>query len=117
MSKICLSKLKLYYLTILKRGCMNSELVKQELRKMAKAERAVFMLRFFKTGKGEYGEGDKFLGLTVPETRKVAKKFQALAIDEVGKLLASKIHDDRACGLFILTYRFPKLGKNEQEEV
>lgn len=58
--------------------------------------------RFFKTGEGEYGEGDLFLGIRVPEVRKIAKKFNKLSLPETEKLLHSKYHEARLCALVIL---------------
>jgi 3-methyladenine DNA glycosylase AlkD len=63
--------------------------------------------RFFKTGPGEYGEGDQFLGLTVPTTRRIVKPFLALPLDEVDILLDSPVHEHRFVGLLILVARYP----------
>jgi len=66
--------------------------------------------RFFKTGPGEYGEGDEFIGVSMPDNRKVAKQFRHLGFDEVAKLLESPIHEHRMCGLLILTHRYNEFG-------
>ena len=69
------------------------------------------LMRFFKTGPGEYGEGDEFLGLKVPQTREVVKLTGSdLPIDEVPQLLMSRWHEVRLCGLLILVARFEKLA-------
>jgi 3-methyladenine DNA glycosylase AlkD len=69
------------------------------------------LMRFFKTGPGEYGEGDEFLGLKVPQTREVVKLTgRDLPIDEVPQLLMSRWHEVRLCGLLILVARFEKLA-------
>ena len=60
------------------------------------------LLRFFKTGKGEYGEGDEFMGVTVPQIRGVAKHFGHLSFDVLDGLLRQPIHDMRLCALIIL---------------
>ena len=73
-----------------------------------KAQREV-LLRFFKTGKGEYGEGDQFLGIRVPEVRLVAKTAVGLPLEEVPTLLLSPWHEVRLCGLLILTYQMERL--------
>jgi len=68
------------------------------------------LMRFFKTGPGEYGEGDEFLGLKVPQTREVVKLVgHELPLDEVPELLMSRWHEVRLCGLLILVARFEKL--------
>lgn len=61
---------------------------------------------FFKTGKGEYGYGDKFVGLTVPNVRKLAKKYRGMELEDVGKLLASPVHEYRLMAVIVLADRF-----------
>ena len=69
------------------------------------------LMRFFKTGPGEYGEGDEFLGLKVPQTREVVKLTgRDLPLDEVPELLMSRWHEVRLCGLLILVEKFGKLA-------
>lgn len=80
--------------------------VRRALRKLASPERAIGVARFFKTGKGEYGEGDVFIGCTVPQQRTVAREFRHLPLAESGKLLASKIHEERLTALLILVRQF-----------
>lgn len=63
---------------------------------------------FFKTGPGEYGEGDKFLGLKVPQTREVSKRFQDLPFDQIQILVNDEFHEVRQLGLFILVLQFKK---------
>lgn len=76
--------------------------VQRALRSLASPKRAVGSAWFFKCGKGEYGEGDRFIGVTVPQQRAVAKKFAALPLPQAVKLLRSKIHEDRLTALLIL---------------
>jgi len=64
------------------------------------------MQRFFKTAPGEYGEGDIFLGLTVPQVRIIAKDYRDLELSEIEKLTASQFHEIRLCGLIILSNQF-----------
>ncbi|QBS41562.1 DNA alkylation repair protein [Nocardia sp. CS682] len=72
---------------------------------------AIHLQRFFKTGPGEYGEGDVFIGVRVPATRGIAKRFAALPLDEIDALLDSPVHEDRLAGLVILNARFAKASK------
>src|SRR3989344_132353 len=87
--------------------------IREELRKIADRERVKVLQRFFKTGKGEYGEGDKFLGVTVPKLRELAKKYQGIALAEVKNLLHSKIHEERLLALLILVSKF-QAGKEQE---
>ena len=80
---------------------------KKELGKLKNPEKAKKLGRYFKTGKGEYADGDNFLGIIVPEQRKVAKKYD-LSLDELQKLLSSKIHEYRLTALFILVDKYKK---------
>lgn len=80
--------------------------VRAALRAVAKPALVPDQLRFFKTGKGEYGEGDRFLGVKVPQQRVVARSFRALPPDEAFALLESPFHEDRLTALFILVWQF-----------
>ena len=76
--------------------------LKQEIRKHADPAQAKNLMRFFKTGPGEYGEGDRFLGLTVPLQRAIARRHRDLPAADAEKLLASGVHEDRLIALMIL---------------
>ena len=91
---------------------MNAGKAQKELRLYTDKERARHSQRFFKTGEGEYGEGDKFIGVTVPDIRKVARTYSQLPVGETKKLLHSEIHEDRLLALIILLNQFKKAGKN-----
>ena len=80
----------------------------KRLRSFADAEQATILARFFKTGPGQYGEGDRFIGVKVPATRKVAKEFKNLPLTEVKCLLHSEIHEERLLALVILIGQFEK---------
>lgn len=80
-------------------------------------QKAVLFPRFFKTGPGEYGEGDKFLGVTVPNTRKVAKLGKDLPLSEVTKLLHSVWHEDRLLALIMLVNQFKKSEKDGKKAI
>jgi 3-methyladenine DNA glycosylase AlkD len=87
------------------------------LQKLASKERAEVSQRFFKTGPGEYGEGDVFVGVSVPELRRLAREFQDLPAREVGALLKSVVHEERAAALLILVRRYPRGDRKEQERI
>ncbi len=90
---------------------MLSNLIK-ELQEARNPKQAVLLQRFFKTGKGEYGEGDVFLGIKVPVQRGIAKKYTGLNLPHIQKLLDSKVHEHRLVGLLILVDKF----KNSDEK-
>jgi 3-methyladenine DNA glycosylase AlkD len=85
--------------------------VRKDLAAFARLNRVSDYLRFFKAGPGEYGEGDEFIGVRVPDSREVAKTHKDLPLSEIQKLLDSKIHEDRFVGLVIMTNRF-KVANN-----
>lgn len=66
------------------------------------------LMRFFKTGKGDYGEGDEFLGLKVPQTREVVRHATDLPLSQIPELLASPYHEVRLCGLLLLVWKFER---------
>ena len=78
------------------------------LRSLGSPEQAANLARCFKTGPGEYGEGDQFIGVKVPVIRKVAKEFKSLPLAEVESLLHSEIHEERLLALVILVSQFEK---------
>jgi 3-methyladenine DNA glycosylase AlkD len=94
---------------------MAAESVLRELKSRANSRKAVELQRFFKTGKGEYAEGDIFLGIAVPEIRKVAREYEALELTELAQLMASPLHEVRFSALVVLTSRFKK-AKSAAEE-
>lgn len=89
--------------------------VQKELRKYAEPARAEHHKRFFKTGEGEYGAHDKFIGVVVPNARKVAKKFFDLDFLNIKTLLTSSVHEDRFVAVVILTERFAKNNKERKK--
>ena len=90
---------------------MSLKNLKQDLKKLANPKQAAILQRFFKTGKGEYGEGDYFLGIKVPEQRKISKKYD-LSLNEIQQLLKSKIHEHRLVALFILIKKYNTITLN-----
>lgn len=89
----------------------------KEVKKLSSPEKAKTSLWFFKTGPGQYGEGDKFLGLTTPQMRNVSKKYQILAFPDLEKLLSSPFHEHRSLALQILVLQFQKAGPKDQKAI
>jgi 3-methyladenine DNA glycosylase AlkD len=73
--------------------------------------------RFFKTGKGQYGEGDHFIGITVPQLRKVARAYKQLPLDEIVKLLHSAVHEYRLTALIIMVGQYKRGTQAEQAKI
>lgn len=84
-----------------------------ELNQNANPAKAKILSGFFKTGKGQYGEGDIFLGLTAPVERSISKKYSSLSFSDIQKLLDSKIHEYRLTGLVILTLKYNSINKEK----
>lgn len=91
--------------------------VVKALRKVADADRAKVSTGFFKTGVDEYGEGDRFLGVTVPVQRVIAKKYRDLTFSETEKLLANAYHEVRLVGLLILVCGFEVADEKYRKEI
>jgi 3-methyladenine DNA glycosylase AlkD len=86
--------------------------LRAEIRALANPEKARVFQRFFKTGKGEYAEGDVFIGLTVPQSRAIAKKYLFLSLPEIKSLLDSDVHEERFIALIVLASQFKKSKKD-----
>lgn len=82
--------------------------IRTKLRKLGNKQRAKVLQGFFKTGPGEYGEGDVFLGIKVPELRRLAKEYQDITTKEIKQLLKSSIHEERLLALLILVLTYSK---------
>ena len=93
---------------------MNASLALEELKGYGKKSRVSDLARFYKTGPGEYAEGDLFLGGTVPQTRSVANSYKKLGLAEVQKLFNSPFHEARLCAAIILNLKF-KATRSSQE--
>ncbi|MDR0333579.1 MAG: DNA alkylation repair protein [Dysgonamonadaceae bacterium] len=91
--------------------------IKGQLRFLGNPERAEHSKYFFKTGKGQYAEGDKFFGCTVPETRIIAKENKNASLAELEKLLEDEMHECRLCALVILTEQFKKANEEKRGEI
>jgi 3-methyladenine DNA glycosylase AlkD len=78
------------------------EIIRKEIRRLADPEKAKILQRFFKTGPGQYGEGDVFAGITVPVIRKLVRRHRDISIAEASELLRSPVHEERLLALLIL---------------
>lgn len=85
---------------------LSAKSAQEALRTFATLENVEILQRFFKTAPGQYGHGDVFIGVKVPQTRKVVQQFKTLSLVEVQKLLKSKVHEDRLLGFLILVEKF-----------
>jgi len=95
---------------------MSVILLKSELRKLGSKKRAKISQNFFKTGPGEYGEGDVFLGIRVPVLRERAKDYLSLGFRDLTQLLRSPIHEERHVALFILVAKYEKGSDRERKK-
>ena len=95
----------------------NQEQVKADLEKLSDPEHAMKLQGFFKTGKGQYGEGDVFIGVRVPDQRRIAKKYRNISLTDVLELLRSEIHEHRLTALFILTEQFNKGDEEARQRI
>ncbi len=91
--------------------------IKKELKRLADPDRAKILQRFFKTGKGQYGEGDIFLGIKVPEQRKIAKKYAGVTIKELQNLLSSRYHEHRLTSLLILVIKYAQSDDSGKKKI
>lgn len=96
---------------------IKSSQIINELNSLKNPEKAQVLQRFFKTGKGQYAEGDLFWGITVPEQRKIAQKHKLLKLSEVKKLVKSPIHEIRLTGFLLLTYQYLVVSDEEKKEI
>jgi len=91
--------------------------IRARLQKLGTKERAKVSRRFFKTGPGEYGEGDIFIGVTVPELRRLAREYQAITLTETTRLLRSAIHEERLLALLILCRTYARGDGHDQKRI
>ena len=96
---------------------MTAKEIQQELEMYIDPVKKEYLPKFFKTGKGQYGEGDKFLGIVVPNVRLVAKKHTEESFETVKELMRSEYHECRLCGLLILVERVKKSDEKDRKEI
>jgi 3-methyladenine DNA glycosylase AlkD len=89
----------------------------RDLEAVADERKAANLAWFFKTGKGEYGEGDVFLGITVPMSRKIALKYCHLPLADIAKLLASPIHEHRFAALEIIVAQYERGEEDQRQQI
>jgi 3-methyladenine DNA glycosylase AlkD len=94
----------------------NSNILK-EIESKKDKKKAKILAGFFKTGAGQYGEGDIFWGLTVPVSRKIVKKHENISKTEIASLLKSKVHEVRLIALFILVFQYKKSSTKQKKEI
>lgn len=94
-----------------------NETIRKELERSGDKEYAARLQKYFKTKKGEYGEGDIFLGIRVPVLRKLAKKYHNISISQVSKLMKSSFHEERLFSLFVLVGLFKKAQDEERRKI
>ncbi len=91
--------------------------IRKKLQQLESEERAKVLQRFFKTGPGEYSEGDVFIGVRVPDLRKLVKEYQDITIKEVMQLLKSSIHEERLFALLILVSKYSKGNETVKKKI
>jgi 3-methyladenine DNA glycosylase AlkD len=96
---------------------MRAEDLVAALQKHAAATDVEFLPKFFKTGEGDYGAGDVFIGVRVPQTRAVCKQFKDLPLPEIQKLFDSPIHECRLAAVILLSDRYPKANAAQQDKL
>lgn len=95
----------------------NASSVMREMRRLADPRRASSSQRFFRTAPGEYGAGDRFLGLTVPRLRELARKYRDLQLSEIENLLESQWHEARLFAAVLLANRYPKADAPTRDRI
>jgi 3-methyladenine DNA glycosylase AlkD len=98
-------------------GVSSLEGLKKKIRSLADDDVAQQSQRFFKTGKGEYGEGDVFLGIRVPELRKLVKQYRDMSLKDVSRLLKSRFHEERLLALLMLVSLFETASPEDEKKI
>lgn len=92
--------------------------INADIKSLANPRKAKILAKFFKTGKGEYGEGDRFLGIDVPSLRKIAKKYyQNAKLPDIRQLLKSEYHEFRLVALFMLVLKYQKATEEDKKDI
>lgn len=96
---------------------MNSQMVKDALQQHASADDAMFLQKYFKTGEGQYGVGDIFIGVRVPVTRKICRQYRDLPLDQVQQLISSRVHEHRLAAVILLVDKFKRADQAGKHEI
>jgi 3-methyladenine DNA glycosylase AlkD len=96
---------------------MSANQVLKEIQALSNRGRARDLQKFFQTAPGQYGEGDIFLGLTVPQVRTIAKKYKEISLKEIETLTHSRFHEVRLCGLIVLTLQYKRAKERREKKV
>lgn len=99
------------------KNILNLENLHKKLSALSNPSKAGILEHFFKTGPGEYGFGDKFLGIVVPELRKIAREYKVLKLVDLKKLIKSRYHEERMVALLILAVKNAYAGEKERKEI
>ena len=91
--------------------------ITSELQALSNAEKREIFPKFFKAGKGEYGEGDRFLGVTVPNIRAIAKQYKNISLNEIRELIQSEWHEVRLCALLIMVEKSKKKDETLRQQL
>ena len=97
-------------------GELSLESLMDELKRLKNASKTVVLQRFFKTGTGQYGEGDVFWGLNVPDCRRLARKYSHLKMTDILKLLKNEVHEIRLTALLIMVEHYQKAGSLDKRQ-
>jgi 3-methyladenine DNA glycosylase AlkD len=96
---------------------MTIKIIRKKLQQLGSEKNAKVLERFFKTGPGEYGEGDVFIGVRVPDLRKLVKEYQDIALEGVMQFLKSSIHEERMFALLILVSKYSKGNETVKKKI
>ena len=94
---------------------MTAEEVRKDINHIANPDKAQILQRFFKTGPGQYGEGDIFWGIQVPHTREIVKRYRNLPLAEIGLLIADPVHEVRMAGALLLVENYKMADQSDKE--
>jgi 3-methyladenine DNA glycosylase AlkD len=101
----------------MKMTLLEAEAIRLELQAVADPEKAKLLMRFFKTGRGEYGEGDRFLGIVMPKVRMIVKAHRQASNDDILSLLHSEYHEERMTALLLLVEQYRRGDESRKQAI